>query len=416
MKSNSRLFIFGETAVFCLVFLYAGLYFRPADPFLLLSSYQVYLPFALVLTLAGGTGAGLVALVFAGVMAKFYYTPYPYQQLLWTALVTLATGEFKIYWDRKIHLYSEERDYFREKLRDLTRNFILLKMSHERLEKNYILRPVSIRRSLEEIRGMLLKEEPAACQSLMDLLANFYGLESAALFVREDVGAVWREAAKTGLGAPLDLKDPLVQLALAKKETAFFAVSSLRDEGESAYVAVIPYFDTSAEQPSALLIVREIPFLQLNRDNLLTLALYLSFFMSEFVDTERFSAEAEAFPRLDSAVFNELARLQKLRRNFGVDSVLVSFHADYGDLSKQVSSFIESEIRGLDLSYSACEENCVTLVILPLTDYSNSEVFTSRVEEKVSKAFASFAGTLKKKVLPITGDAVLPLLRKLMEP
>jgi len=416
VRYNSRLFIYGETAVFCLLFLYAGLYLRPADPFLLLSSYQAYLPFALVVTLAGGTGAGLLALAFAAAMARFYYTPYPYQPLLWTALITLAAGEFKIYWDRKIHMYSEERDYFREKLRDLTRNFILLKMSHERLEKNYILRPVSIRGSLEEIRGMLLKEAPAACQSLMDLLANFYGLESASLHVRREGSGSWEERARTGLGAPLELKDPLLRLALTKREAAFFTTAGLRDEGESAYVAVIPYFEGAEEKPRALIAVREIPFLQLNRDNLLTIALYLSFFMSEFVDTKRFAAEAEAFPRLDSAVFKELARLQKLRRDFGVDSVALRFRADYGDLSKQVSSFIESEIRGLDLSYSACDEHCMTLVILPLTDYSNSEVFTSRVESKVAKAFASFEGSLSKKVLPVTGDQVLPLLQKLMEP
>lgn len=429
MNLNSRLFIYGEAAVFCLIFLYAGLQFRPADPFLLFSSYQVYLPFALTLTLAGGTGAGLIALGFAAALAGFYYTPYPYQPLLWMALITLAAGEFKIYWDRKIHMYTEERDYFREKLRDLTHNFILMKMSHERLEKNYILRPVSIRGSLEEIRTLLLKHESEACQSLMDFMANFYGLESAALFIRrteaaakpsgrlawlfkDKPGVSWQEAGKTGLGAQLDLADPLISLALAKREAAYFTMSQLKDENKSAYIAVIPYFD--GEEPQAILAIKDIPFLQLNRDNLLTLAMYLSFFMSEFVDTRRFSAAAEAFPKLDSNIFKELARLQKMRRDFGVDSVLIRFQARYGDLSKEVSSFIESEIRGFDLSYSSCGEHCMVLVILPLTGYANAVIFTSRVEEKVKNGFASFSGTLEKKVLPITGDEVLPLVNQAM--
>ncbi|MGD9642148.1 MAG: PelD GGDEF domain-containing protein [Elusimicrobiales bacterium] len=431
MNSNSRLFIYGETAVFCLIFLYAGLHFRPADPFLLFSAYQVYIPFTLVLTLAGGTGAGLIALVFAAALAHFYYTPYPYQPLLWTALITLATGEFKIYWDRKIHMYTEERDYFREKLRDLTRNFILMKMSHERLEKNYILRPVSIRSSLEEIRTLLLKHEGEACQSLMDFMANFYGLESAALFIRrteaaakpsgrlawlfkDKPGVSWQEAGKTGLGAQLDLTDPLIGLALGKREAAYFTTSQLKNESKSAYIAVIPYFYYEGEEPQAILAIKDIPFLQLNRDNLITLAMYLSFFMGEFVDTERFSTAAEAFPKLDSDIFKELARLQKMRRDFGVDSILIRFQARYGDISKEVSSFIESEIRGFDLSYSGCDEHCVVLVILPLTGYANAAIFTSRVEEKVKNNFASFKGTLEKKVLPITGDEVLPLLNQAM--
>lgn len=433
MNSSNRLIIYGESAVFCLLFLYAGLYFRPADPFLFFSSYQVYIPFTVMLTLAGGTGASLIALLFAGLMAKFYYTPYPYQPLLWTALITLTAGEFKIYWDRKIHMHSEERDYYREKLRDLTRNFILLKMSHERLEKNYILRPVSIRGSLEELRKLLLNQECEACQSLLDFMSNFYGLESSALFVRrpapgkagggrlrklfrDKAGSAWQQTAKTGLGAELDLKDPLIKLALSKREAAFFAMSQLKDEGNSRYIAVIPYFDSAEEEPQAILAITAIPFLQLNRDNLLTLALYLSFFMSEFVDTEQFAAAAAAFPNLDSAIFKELSRLQKMRRDFGVNSVLIRFSADYGDLSKEVSSFIESEIRGFDLSYSSCGEHCVVLVILPLTDYSNASVFTERVEEKVRKSFASFKGELKKKVLPITGEDVLPLLDQAMAP
>jgi len=438
VKSNSTLFIYGETAVFCLVFLYAGLHFRPADPFLLFSAYQVYIPFALTLTLAGGTGAGLIALAFAGILAHFFYTPYPYQPLLWTALITLAAGEFKIYWDRKIHMYSEERDYFREKLRDLTRNFILLKMSHERLEKNYILRPVSIRSSLEEIRTMLLKEELPACQSLLDFLANFYGLESAALFIRRSTGGGclppkkgivakalakaiptvpschWEEAAKTGLGTELDIKDPLIQLALAKRETAFFSVSQLKNEDRSRYIAAVPYFDSAQGEPEAILAIKQIPFLQLNRDNLLTIALYLSFFMSEFVQTERFEAAAAAYPKLDTSIFKELERLLKMRRDFGISSVLVRFQARYGAMSKDVASYIESEIRGFDLSYSMCGEHCVVLVILPLTDFANASVFTDRIEARVRENFEAFTGHLEKKVLPIAGDGVLPLIERVM--
>ncbi len=399
-----------EAAAACLLFFFSALHFRAEDPFFLFSGYPLYSLLVLVLTLLNGVYSGLLALAFGTALSYFFYSPYPRDQVLWLLLFGLTAAEFKFYWERKLQQGAEERDYFKEKLRDLTRNHITLKLSHERLEKGYILRPVSIRGSLKEIRNMLMTSREAATQSLLNFLASYYGVDSCAVHVRE--AGSWRQLARSAAGAELDLEDPLLAQALEKRQTAYFSVSDLKEEASSRYIAVLPYFEKGAGEPLALLLITEIPFLHLNKDNLLTIALYFSFFMGSYGDASEFEDAAKAYPKLDYTLFRETARLLKLRSDFGLASVFAVFNPRYGDMSADVSRFIETRVRDLDLAYTQCCETCTVLVLLPLTDYVNAEAFVARVSEQVKAAFPNFEGALGKTLMPLSGDSVKAALDK----
>jgi hypothetical protein len=410
VRLNKRHLAQAEALAACAIFFYAALYFRAEDPFFFFSSYPVYALVLISLTLFNGIYAGLSAIIFAAGLSYFYYTPYPQGAVLWLALTGLTAGEFKIYWDRKIHRYIDERDYFKEKLRDLTKNFITLKLSHERLEKSYILRPVSIRGSLKEIRNMLLEDKKTAAQNFINFLASFYGINAGAVYMEE--GADWSAIASAGAGAEYDPEDPLLKLALEKRETAFFAVSRLQAEAVSRYIAVLPYFEFGAETPEAVLLVGEIPFLHLNKDNLLTISLYFSFFMGAFRNAEHFREAAQAYPALDYSIFKETARLLKMRRDYGLVSVFAVFNPRYGEMSKEVASFIEAKVRDFDLGYNLCGEHCLVLVLLPLTDYANAEVFAERISAQVKANFHNIDGELGKSLVAVTGNSVKEALSR----
>lgn len=412
MPLNKRQLAQTESVAACVVLFYTALYIRAADPFFLFSSYPLYTLFVVILTLSNGVASGLFAIIFAAFLSYFYYSPYPHEAVFWMAANGLIAGEFRIYWDRKIHRYTEERNYFKEKLRDLTKNYITLKLSHERLEKSYILRPVSIRGSLKEIRNMLLEDSRVATQNFINFLSSFYGIGAGAIYVQK--AGVWVCEGRSGAGVEYDPGDSLLKLALEKKKTAFFPVSLLQKEAVSKYIAVFPYFESGEETPEAVLLVSEIPFLHLNKDNLLTVALYFSFFMGAFRNSEHFREVAVAYPSLDYTIFKETARLLKMSKDFGLVSVFAVFNPRYGAMSRDVASFIETKVRDFDIGYNLCEKHCIVLVLLPLTDYVNAEAFTARISEQVKTNFRDFEGELGATLVPVGGNSVKEALDRVL--
>ncbi|MDQ7066885.1 MAG: hypothetical protein Q9M40_02155 [Sulfurimonas sp.] len=79
------------------------------------------------------------------------YPVFAYIEFLVALMMTLIFSEFHYYWGQKIKQAEIQANYRGAKLDELSKAFYTLKISHDQLEKNYVVKPMSIRNSIEYI-------------------------------------------------------------------------------------------------------------------------------------------------------------------------------------------------------------------------------------------------------------------------
>jgi uncharacterized protein (DUF342 family) len=68
----------------------------------------------------------------------------------------LVASEFNYYWKEHLRKIEEKLKYAEDKLKDLSKDLMLLKLSHDQLEKQYIVKPVSIRSIIQEFKNRFI--------------------------------------------------------------------------------------------------------------------------------------------------------------------------------------------------------------------------------------------------------------------
>jgi hypothetical protein len=129
-----------EILIFFFILLLIGIYFNKEDPLFLTTIFSPLILLTLSFTLYYGFWIGITILSLAFLYTLFFYPQIPTTSILWNAIIILVAGEFKYYWERRIKDTERESIYLYEKLETLKRNYYLLKLSHDQLENNYILR------------------------------------------------------------------------------------------------------------------------------------------------------------------------------------------------------------------------------------------------------------------------------------
>jgi len=160
MKSLKDLgvkFIFVQVIVFVLLFTAVGYYLNPSDPLYLKSQVSPSLLLLLVLTLFYGFYWGVLSFIVELLIAKVVYVEIPIKILLWQLLNVLVAGEFRNYWASKLEEFKEKLNYYNDRIRRFATDSMILKVSHDQLEKHYLVKPVSIRSLMEKLKNSLLR-------------------------------------------------------------------------------------------------------------------------------------------------------------------------------------------------------------------------------------------------------------------
>jgi hypothetical protein len=179
--------LIAEIFIFTLVLLFIGMYTNPSDPLFIESKfgYLFYLLPLLVFTLYYGLVAGIISFFTVVLMAFFFYKEFPTVYILWLFLFVLVASEFNYYWSENVKKVEDKFKYADGKLRDLARELMLLKISHDQLEKQYIIKPISIREVIYQIKQKIISksnfEENEIFNMLMNLLIQSFNIEKAAL-------------------------------------------------------------------------------------------------------------------------------------------------------------------------------------------------------------------------------------------
>jgi len=329
-----------ETTVLTALFLAAGWWYTPHDPLMLKESSLTVTVFLSIVTLFFGTVNGLLALALFLAAQSLVHAPLPVNLfLLWTGLVLLY-GEFHYYWHHKLRTLALHRDAYEKKLDRMGQAFYALKVSHDQLELNYIIKPFSLRRTLQEIATRLDDPRHTPYDYFRILLEKTFAIHSLCILVADK--GTFRCASATEAEENPDLNDPLVVETLQRKTPLY--ISQLNEQ-KSRYLAVLPALID--DRILGMVLIEKMPFMSFNEDNLTSVAFLFDYFMLS--SHRRTLLKDHPLLRLFGEEFRgQLLEQVQLCRRYQVDSTLILFFTDSELRAHRLIETIETTARHFD--------------------------------------------------------------------
>lgn len=395
----------GEVLLLPLLAVALGYVWTPEDPL------QIHGPFPwlwlapLLLALRYGPLAGLGG---AAVLLAAWFAldtgraePFPQMYFLGGLILVLVAGEFASFWQTRTRRAEAVQAYLDQRLEHLVRQHYVLRLSHDRLGRELIGRPMSMRDAL----GNLRQAEDGE-QGLLRLLAQYCQIDSAALHpVANDVVAAGARA-QIGAYDGLHADDPLVRRALETRKLHHISQAVTAGQ-DSRYLIAAPLLDLAGDA-YALLLVQGMPFFGLNEENLQTLQLLLGYYTDGLLAETLAQPIVQAFPDCPQTFAFELQRLAHIRASAQVPSTVVALELRENAIAHDLPQQILRQKRELDEAWLIkTPGRQVLAMLLPLGDDSAAEGYIARLENWIrQKGDASLADAgVFAHTLPLDADA-----------
>ena len=375
---SKTIFPYIETIIITLAYIAVGIYFFPKDP-LIIDSAVSFLPIILtIITLFNGSKHGILALVLTSVLLYFYYHQDMITLFLSHLLLVLILGQFYHYWYNKNRKSEQEYLFSKQRLEELSNAFYTLKISHNILEKNYALKPQSLRASIKELSREHFKNN-FNYEDFLHLLNREFHAQG--LIMAELKNGSFHTIASIEENKILQVNDPLVQKAIQTQETSY--ISEAVDKINSLYLTVIPIKDNH-DRVIAILAIDKMPFLDFNQNNIINIAIVFSYFMDQI----------KLWKQIKSQGFNDLSpnalfthsfnRMEHLQKEYGTNSCVIVFKTKDDYIEQKLTTVLNSLLRGLDVHYAFNEYTKNTIVLL--LPFSPKETAANIIENILEKS------------------------------
>jgi hypothetical protein len=332
----------------------------PADPLLLAKAFPWLWLLPLFVALrygtVGGIGGGTILLA---AWVIFYarlplVDAFPRDYFIGGFVTMLVAGQFSDTWANRLVQARVSNDYLTERLSVLTNNQFLLRLSHDQLEQELLMRPATLRDALARLRDITLHDvdSPAdgdrlpGAQRFLETLAHACQIEAAQIYALRDGVLAGPPEASVGEPFELDCGDPLVVAALEELALAHIQSLDTKERARTRYIACAPLLG-AGEEVVGVLVVSQLPFLALTANTLQLMFVLCGYYANGVRHASTTRDVLRAFPDCPYDFALEYARLANLRRKSGVESsvVLLMF-----DASKQAQAMFE-HIERTNLDY-----------------------------------------------------------------
>ena len=360
-----------------------------------------------VITLFHGFENGMLALSIIAFTMWFAYPSFAYVEFLVALLMTMIFSEFHYYWTKKIKKAEINAEYRGTKLDELSKAFYTLKISHDQLEKNYVIKPMSIRNSIETIiyehdeinkDDSVVNKKAAYYRNFLSLLEKSFNVSSAVVVYRKKDSKenyITKDNSEIvyGKNTPkikLDevVEDYLVDRAIGRHSAIYIS----DDNGEptvdldngSLFVAAIPSVrDNKVEE---ILAIERIPFMAFNRENLTSISILLEYFTIEIRKNILLEEVHDLEIIQDDKFKFEYERLKVLYKKYKVNSIMLVLRVDNELQATRVYEKIEHMLRSLDM-VTMIEENGFYYITLlfPLHDEAAALGYLNRLKSMLQE-------------------------------
>lgn len=320
---------------------------------------------------------------------------FPLAWALGVVVVAMVAGEFRDMWGRRLHRLEGAYQYRAERLEEFTRNYQLLRLSHDRLEQAVANSGFSLREGIMHLQPVLEANEgvdrpaPAAFQNLIGFIAEYGAVTQACIIGISAEGVDAAEVlAQVGERFEIDVNDPVLRAALESGELAAINLTPEEVMDRGQLLAAIPLADSTGEI-HAMLLLRSMPFFAFHENNLRLIAVLAA----HGIDHLRFGAGGSSVTRFIASF--ERAYQDFLR--FKLDASLLTVSGSPSDVLAAYDK-LRSTVRAIDIICIARRAgHPVAMVLLPLTHRAAAQAWMERAEEdilgKISKELISIQDT-----------------------
>lgn len=418
-------YAYAETLIIVGFYLGLGYLVDPTDICILHAQISFILILLTVITLFHGFENGVLALSILAFAMWYFYPSFEYVEFLVALMMTMIYSEFHYYWTQKIKAAEIDATYRGTKLDELSKAFYTLKISHDQLEKNYVVKPMSIRNSIEHIveknkeiaqDDTIVDKYEAYYKNFLLLLEKSFSVNSAVFVYQDEYGdqdylvekeakALYSDEA-TNLELTDIFQDYLVDKSLARSTPIYISdeagePSSSVDKG-SQYIAVIP--SVRENKVHEFIAIEKMPFMAFNRENLTSISILIEYFSIEINKKMTLQIDNDLALIQDEAFRFEYLRLKHLYQKYRVNSVILVLRIDNELQSTRIYEKIVKMLRSLDMVTMFKENGFYYISLLfPLHDKSAALGYLNRLlsslEEEKDKNFNYMTFDLSKIAL-----------------
>lgn len=371
------------------------------DPYGISNPFPWIWLFPLVLALRYGTLLGMVSVL---VMVAGWYGLYPVHTseafpvpfFIGGTIQTLVGGHFGDTWGMRSARARALNEYLNDRLVSLTNSHYLLHLSHERLEKDLLTRPATLRDSITRLRQTSAPVAAEAGRGGLPNAADF--LEFAAQVCQLEIAAIVPAhkgtlvangdvAARVGEPFAIDASDPLVRHCVETRSLAHLTNVEGAAESNTQYVACAP-MSTSEGDLLGVLVVKRMPFLSLNHDNLQFLLVLLGYYADGVDHAASARGILSEVPNVPYEFAVDLGRVERLQRDARIESSVVALVFPRDEEGDSLLEHINRRRRSLDLTWSLqTAEHSIFLNLMPATDPAGVDGYLSRIESSLHAQF-----------------------------
>ncbi len=339
-------------------------------------------------------------------------------------IVTLIAGEFGSFWGARAHRFREATHYMDDKIERLTRRLYLLKLSHDELELEMVDRPGTLRDALFELRTIMEAEHdklptnqlPGA-KALMHFMAQYCQIEAGGIFR-------WNEGPKPsmtllasiGTAEPPEMDDPMLRRAIETGQSIHLQ-DSLIDQSRKLSLLVVAPIRNELGDTVGVLAVNRLPFMALNPDNLRNIWVLLQSYGEYLRLSARSHELALLWPAAPLDLRHELAWLQRLQLDFGLQSWCVVWRAAHSkapDILEQVRQLHASG----EMAWVIKRGSSRALVsLMPFVGIEQVKLQAGRIQEALAHSFGPTIaqGAVFSVEVPLGHPTAWELVRQLVE-
>jgi len=400
---NNRLVLFlkkysyVETLLLISIFLISGYFFSPDDICLTQKDVPYLLILLAIVTLFHGFESGMLALGIIAFVMWFFYESFPYVHFLVNLLMVMIFSEFHYFWTKQIKELRTNNEYTSAKLDELANAFYSLKISHDQLEKNYVLKPMSIRSAIEEILhhdAQNLIDEKFYFSDFLALLEKSFHLQGGfILYTKSDIQEEYltQENSQVCYSATSEtynleeiFEEYLVDKAINYKQAVYVS----DDEGnpalknrleESKFLAAIPVVYN--KKILALLVIEKMPFMAFNKENLISLAILFEYLLITALKEKLLHESKELLFIKEREFRYEYIRTTLLHKKYNINSTLMVFKIKNEIQSVKIFEKAQHMLRSLDIltQYKSDKDLYFILFLFPLNDKAAAIGFLNRL-------------------------------------
>lgn len=381
----------GEVCGITALVLAFGHWAKPDDPYFLNAAFPwLWFAPALLGLRYGVWAATSSAVLMLGVWMAEHFptgladaTPFT-THFLGGLILSLVCGQFGNMWHARVATAEQENGYLMDRLEQLTRRHLVLRLSHSQLEQHLGSKPITLRDALKRLRGMMRRNDPDLrpdlAKSLMQLLGQYFKLEMAGFYAMDKGQVADAPIAYLGQEFRFDLSDPLAQEALRSGELCFLKPETVSDAVSGRYLIVAPS-QVSDGRILGWLTISHLRFGNFHHETFRMLKVFLGYFADSLHSMHLAYPILKAFPDCPVPFAQELPKLIRLQQHMGIHSHLVIFSCAPHPSQLDIVQDITKVTRAVDLAWPVARDDLrLVVILLPFTDAKGVEGYLARIQ------------------------------------